>query len=152
MRRDAGHEQFVPPVSGNSNVTFGANDGARALRVDDGPLHGGTGERKLETKAQRLLDQVKRRERYFRRSVMADGTMGVMLSLFLAELKAVPLTQANLALVALLDGEEERRVIDSLIHAGLAVVTGDNPDRRTVGLTPLGSARMRSFISDYPDI
>jgi hypothetical protein len=133
-------------------VTFGANDGARASRVDDGPLHGGTGERKLEAKAQRLLDLVKRRERYFRRSVMADGTLGVLHSLFHAAHTAVPLTQATLALVALLEGEEERRVIDSLIHAGLAVVTGDNPDRRTVGLTPLGSARMRSFISDYPDI
>ena len=83
---------------------------------------------------------------------MADSTMGVMLSLFLAELQAVSLTEATLRLVGLLEGGEGRRVLDTLVHAGLAIVTGDNPERRSVGLTPLGSARMRSFISDYPDI
>ena len=106
----------------------------------------------LEAKALRLQALVRQRDTYFRRSIMADSTMGVMLSLFLAELQAVSLTEATLRLAGLLEGGEGRRVLDTLVHAGLAVLTGDNPERRSVGLTPLGSARMRSFISDYPDI
>ncbi|MBT2187411.1 hypothetical protein KK488_10685 [Sphingobium sp. H33] len=132
-------------------MTFGANDFARAARDDADNARVEAANAKLETKAQRLLDLTKRRDTYFRQSIMADRTMAVMLSLFLAELKAVPLTEATLALINLLEDDEGRGVVESLIHAGLVVVTGANPDRRTVGLTPLGSARMRSFISDYPD-
>jgi hypothetical protein len=128
------------------------NDSARALREDHGDMRAEPVGMRLEAKAQRLHDMVRERDRYFRRSIMADGTMGVMLSLFQAELKAVPLTEATLALINLLEGEEGRRIVESLVHAGLAAVTGENPERRSVGLTPLGSARMRSFISDYPDI
>ena len=133
-------------------MTFGTNDSARVLSDDVNSSLVGAADAKLGAKAQRLLDLTKGREKYFRRSVMSDTVMSVMLSLFLAELKAVPLTQATLALINLLDDDEGRGVVESLTHAGLAAVTGANPDRRTVGLTPLGSARMRSFISDYPDI
>ena len=131
-------------------MTFGTNDSARVLSDDSDRV--GAADAKLGAKGQRLLDLTREREKYFRRSVMSDTVMSVMLSLFLAELKAVPLTQATLALINLLDDDEGRGVVESLTHAGLAAVTGANPDRRTVGLTPLGSARMRSFISDYPDI
>ncbi len=132
-------------------MTFGTNDSARALCDDADHIRVNAMGVKLAVKAQRMLDLTKQREEHFRRSVMADKAMSVMLSLFLAELKAVLLTEATLALINLLDGDEGRGVVESLIHAGLAVVTGENPERRTVGLTPLGSARMRSFISDYPD-
>jgi len=57
-----------------------------------------------------------------------------------------------LSMVTLLDGDGAQQTIETLIHAGLAVVTGENPERRTVGLTPLGSARMRSYIMDHPDL
>ena len=106
----------------------------------------------LAVRAVHLHELVKVRDSHFRRSVMADSAMAMMLSLFLGELKAISLTQGTLSLVNMLDDDEADRVINSLIHAGLAVVTGENPDRRTVGLTPLGSARMRSFVSDYPEI
>jgi len=106
----------------------------------------------LEAKARRLLALARRRDGHFRSGVMADGAMSIMLSLLLADQAAILLTQANLALTNLLDGEEAESIVESLIHAGLIAITGANPDRRTVGLTPLGSARMRSYISDYPDI
>lgn len=106
----------------------------------------------LVVRALRLHELVKVRDHHFRRSVMADSAMAMMLSLFLAELKFVSLTQSTLSLVNMLDEDEAHTIIESLIHAGLAVVTGENPERRSVGLTPLGSARMRSFVSDYPEI
>lgn len=105
----------------------------------------------LAVRAVRLHELVKARDCHFRRSVMADSAMAMMLSLFLGELKNVVLTQGTLALVNMLDDDEAHTVIESLIHAGLAVVTGATPERRSVGLTPLGSARMRSFVRDYPD-
>lgn len=151
MQHDPGDGLRVSPDIGKFNVTFGTNDSARALRDDADHVRVNAMGMRLAAKAQRMLDLTKQREEHFRRSVMADKAMSVMLSLFLAELKAVPLTEATLALINLLDGDEGRDVVESLIHAGLAVVTGANPERRTVGLTPLGSARMRSFISDYPD-
>jgi len=104
-----------------------------------------------ETGARHLPGLTRLRGDHFRRAVMADGAMGVMLSLPADPAKA-PLTRANLALANFPDGPRTGRAVESLIHAGLVALTGANPDRRTVGLTPLGSARMRSYISDYPDI
>lgn len=98
--------------------------------------------------AVRLHELVKQRNHHFRRAVMADGAMALMLSLFLGELKSVSLTQGTLGLVNMLDDDEVAPIVESLIHAGLVVVTGETPEHRTVGLTPLGSARMRSFVSD----
>ena len=106
----------------------------------------------LAVRAVRLHELVKVRDHHFRRSIMADRAMAVMLSLFLGELKSVSLTQGALSLVNMLDDDEASTVIESLIHAGLAAITGEIPERRTVGLTPLGSARMRSFVRDYPEI
>jgi hypothetical protein len=112
----------------------------------------GPGDDRLGAKAQRMLDLLRKRDACFRRAVMADSRMAVMLSLFLAELKSVPITQDRLGLITLLESDEGRMVVDALTHAGLVAVTGIDPERRMVGLTPLGSARMRSFISDYPDV
>jgi hypothetical protein len=92
------------------------------------------------------------RDEHFRRAVMADSVLAIMLSLFLAELRGVSLTSATLALVNMLDGGECDAVVDSLVHAGLAELTGINPERRSVGLSALGSARMRSYIGAFPDI
>ncbi len=133
-------------------MTFGANEGSRTTSVGIASVCVNLADVRLETKAQRLHGLVKRRDSHFRHAIMADGTMGVMLSLFQAELASIPLSESNLALTNILEGGEARRVVESLFHAGLVAITGENPERRTVGLTPLGSARMRSFISDYPDI
>jgi hypothetical protein len=152
MKHDPAATDFrVPSHSGIANVTLGADiarvtrDGVAFMRL----VPADTG---LQAKARRLLDMVKLRDRHFRRAVMADGAMGVMLSLFLAELGGVPVTVHCLTLTNLLDDEEGDSVIQNLIYAGLIVVTEEASERRTVGLTALGSARMRGFISDYPDI
>ena len=104
----------------------------------------------LEAKAARLHELVRLRDRHFRCGVMADAPMAIMLMLFQSELQSISLSQSNLILLNLLDEEEAASIIEKLVHAGLIVVTGDNPARRTVGLSALGSARMRSFISDFP--
>jgi hypothetical protein len=109
-------------------------------------------ETRLISKAMRLAELVRRRDECFRRSVLADSLMGVMLSLFLAQLRQIGVNEATLALVNLIDRDTCAECIEQLILAGLVVVTGEKPGRRTVGLTPLGSARMRSYISDYPDL
>ncbi len=56
-----------------------------------------------------------------------------MLSLFLGELKSVVLTQGTLSLVNMLDEDEASGIIESLISAGLAVVTGESPERGQSG-------------------
>jgi hypothetical protein len=106
----------------------------------------------LEAKARRLLALARLRDSHFRTAVMGDGAMSVMLSLLLAEIAGIPLTPANLALANILDREEARRIIDTLLHAGLVAIAEAAPERRTIGLTPLGLARMRGYISDHPDI
>ena len=133
-------------------MSFGAGRYAREMRLGERPAPARAGEAALEAKAQRLLGLWKARDAHFRRAVMGDGAMGAMLSLFLAEIRSVPLSEAALSLVTMLDAESGRCTIETLIHAGLASVTGDTPERRTVGLTPLGSARMRSYITDHPDL
>ena len=77
--------------------------------------------------------------------------MTIMLAGLRVELLASQLTDSTLSLVNMFDDNEGEAIVENLVHAGLVVVTGDRPERRTVGLTPLGSARMRSYISDHPD-
>jgi hypothetical protein len=133
-------------------MTLGAHERSHAASFDVAMARAIPADARLEIKVRRLHDLVKQRDGYFRRSIMADSAMGVMLSLFLAELAAIPVSESSLALTNILDSGEARCIVESLLHAGLVIVTGDNPQRWTVGLTPLGSARMRSFISDHPDI
>ena len=106
----------------------------------------------LEAKATRMHTLGRLRGKHFFTPVMADSAMDVMLSLFVGELQSSKVSDTALAVGNLLNREETDTIIDKLVQAGLAVVTGLEPDRRTVGLTPLGSARMRSFVSDYPDV
>lgn len=131
-------------------MTFEAGAVFHMMTSEDALGSVATDDLELAVRAVRLHELVKVRDHHFRRSVMADTAMAMTLSLFLGELKSVSLTQGTLALVNMLDDDEAHTVIESLIHAGLAVVTGANLERRTVGLTPLGSARMRSFVRDYP--
>jgi len=106
----------------------------------------------LEAKAVRLHTLGRLRGKHFFTPVMADSAMGVMLSLLVGELQSARVSDTALALANMLSRAEAEALIDRLVHAGLAVITGFEPDRRTVGLTPLGSARMRSFVNDHPDV
>lgn len=106
----------------------------------------------LEAKASRMHMLSRLRGKHFFTPIMADSAMDVMLSLFVGELQSSTVSDTALAVGNLLSREETAAIIDRLVHAELAVITGEEPDRRTVGLTALGSARMRSFVSDYPDV
>ena len=106
----------------------------------------------LEAKAARMHTLGRLRGKHFFAPVMADTAMDVMLSLFVGELQSSPVSDTALAVANLLNREETDLIIDRLVQAGLAAITGIEPDRRTVGLTPLGSARMRSYVGDYPDV
>lgn len=128
---------------------FAGDDDAMAGDYELGPAT--VRESATVAKATRLHDLLKLRERHFRRAVMGDSAMAIMLSLFLGELKAIPLTSATLCLVNLLEASDCEAMLETLIQAGLAVVTEQSSERRTVGLTPLGSARMRSYVNDLPD-
>lgn len=144
-----GRGRTAEPVSVAQAATgAGLMPGQQALRGEAEVLDSHA----LRVRAERLHALVRRRDDCFMRPVMADVSMSVMLSLFLAELRGVPITEATLALVNLLEGEEGRRIVPALVGAGLAAATGDAGDRRLISLTPLGSSRMRSFITDYPDI
>lgn len=106
----------------------------------------------IEAKAARMHGLGRLRDKYFGAPVMGDGAMSMMLSLLVGELQGRPVSNGALAVGGLLSREETDLMIDKLVSAGLAVVTEVESDRRTVGLTPLGSARMRSFVNDYPDV
>jgi AcrR family transcriptional regulator len=107
---------------------------------------------RLEKKASQMHTIGRLRGKHFLTPVMADSAMEVMLSLFVGELQSTKVSDTALSVANLLSREETESVIDRLVQAGLAVITGHEPDRRTVGLTPLGSARMRSYVNDYPDV
>jgi hypothetical protein len=106
----------------------------------------------LESKAARIHMLSRFRGQHFVTPVMADSAMDVMLSLFVGELQNCDMSETALATANLLSRKETNLLIDKLVQAGLAVLTGHEPDGRTVGLSPLGSARMRSFVNDYPDV
>ncbi|MCW2351048.1 putative transcriptional regulator [Sphingobium sp. B7D2B] len=106
----------------------------------------------LRAKAGRMHMLGRLRSKHFYTPVMADRAMDVMLSLFVGELQSSPVSDTALAVGNMLSPAEAAAVIDKLVQAGLAVVAGEEPERRTVGLTPLGSARMRSYVSDHPDV
>lgn len=105
----------------------------------------------LRVRAQRMRERLRLRDLIFRHAVMADGSMAIMLSLFLSELDGLPLTNRTLALVATLEDRDAEPLLQNLANAGLIVMTGENPARRTVGLSPIGSAQMRRFLSDFPE-
>ncbi|WP_148276507.1 hypothetical protein [Sphingobium sp. SYK-6] len=106
----------------------------------------------LEAKATRMHMLGRLRTKHFYAPVMADTAMDVMLSLYVGELQSGAVSDTALALANMLSRNETDAIIDKLVQAELAVTTGQEPEGRTVGLTPLGSARMRSFVNDYPEV
>ena len=117
--------------------------------ITDGSISGATLS-DISAKAARIHALSRLRARYFTSRILADSAMDVMLSLFVGEVQEIELSEATLALANLLSRDEVTLLVNNLVHAGLAVVTGDEPERRTVGLTPIGSARTRSYVNDYP--
>jgi hypothetical protein len=128
--------------SSSSPVRFDLASGARRT-------HDAAG---LEGKAARMHLLSRLRGQHFLATVMADSPMDLMLSLFVGELQGRSVNETALATANLLNRAEANDFIDRLVQAGLAVITGREPEGRTVGLSPLGSARMRSFVNDYPDV
>lgn len=106
----------------------------------------------LERRARRLHALVKRRDACFMRPVLADHAMAVMLSLFIADLRDEPMTGRALALANLLEASQLSPLLEQLVEAGLVIISGEGDERRRIALSSAGSARMRSFISDFPDI
>ncbi len=106
----------------------------------------------LEAKATRMHGLGRLRGKHFLIPVMADSAMDVMLSLLVGALQGIAVSDTALAVGNMLSREDTDLMIDKLVNAGLAAVVNHEGDRRTVGLTPLGSARMRSFVNDYPDV
>ena len=135
---------------------IGRFQGAAGFRTHDALYQGaglGAGpDADLESKAARMHMLSRFRGQHFVTPIMADSAMDVMLSLFVGELQRCDVSETTLATANLLSRRETNALIDKLVQAGLAVLTGHEPDGRTVGLSPLGSARMRSFINDYPDV
>ena len=116
------------------------------------PVSGARSNGGLEAKAVKMHMLGRLRSKHFYAPVMADSAMNVMLCLFVGELQSSKVSDTALAVGNMLSPPEVDCFIDKLVQAGLAVVKGEEPERRTVGLTPLGSARMRSFVSDYPEV
>ena len=113
---------------------------------------GASHEAGIESKAARIHTLNRFRGQHFLTPVMADSSMDVMLSLFVGEMQDCDVSEMALATANMLSRKETSALVDKLVQAGLAVLTGHEPDGRTVGLSPLGSARMRSFVNDYPDV
>ena len=107
---------------------------------------------RMEAQATRLHMQGRKRGKLFLAPVMADSAMDIMLCLAVGEFQGISVSAAALATANLLSRAETDAFIDRLVQAGLAVITGVAPEGRAVGLTPLGSARMRGFLNDYPDV
>lgn len=106
----------------------------------------------LAAKATKLHALGRLRGELFLSTVMMDSAMDLMLSLLVGELQAKPVHDTTLAVANMLGRVETNLMIDKLVDAGLVRVASQNGDRRTVALTPLGSARMRSFVNDYPAV
>lgn len=107
----------------------------------------------LEARALRLHQLSRQRSNHFHMPVMADHAMDIMLSLMIGELQRIDISVDSLLLangLSIVDGDT---LLDRLIQAGL-VSFGSHQveERRRVILTPLGSARMQSYISTYPDV
>lgn len=107
---------------------------------------------RLEAKATRIHALNRRRSTLFLTPVMADNAMDVMLSLFVGESQSTRVGEDTLAMANVLSRDDVARFVDSLVQAGLAVTTGNKPGGRAVGLSPLGSVRMRSFVNAFPDV
>ncbi|HEX7819416.1 MAG TPA: hypothetical protein VF463_02225 [Sphingobium sp.] len=106
----------------------------------------------VETRAVALHNLQRLRMRHFVSPVMADLAMNVMLTLFISECHKMTAGEQSILLANHIAPVEGAVLIDTLVQAGLVVVTGKMPGRRSVGLTPLGSARMRAYVIDSSDL
>ncbi len=105
-------------------------------------------DRTLLDQAMRLHRIGRRRARHFGTPLLLDHDMNMMLSLLIAEIEQIVVSEAAVLLANEAPSAAQAALIDNLILAGLAAATGTMPGRRTVGLTPLGSARMRGFVAE----
>lgn len=106
----------------------------------------------LLAKSNAILRIARMRARHFPTDLLADDAMRLLLSLFVSEQQGIVLTERTLALANQLSREESSEIIQRLFHAGLVAISGNDTERRLVGLTPIGSARTRSFVDDHPDV
>lgn len=106
---------------------------------------------RVAVRAAALHELGRRRARVMVAPVMADPAMNIMLSLFIAQCQCITVTDKGLLLANDVPPGEGGALLDRLVQAGLIQVTGETPGQRSVGLAPLGSARMRTYICDYPD-
>lgn len=118
---------------------------------DDSPIAQSEAGR-LVAKAAAIHRLSRMRSKHFRTSLLADSAMALLLSVFVAEQQAIEVGERALALANDLSLAEGTAILNNLVHAGLVVISGTDTERRSVGLTPIGSARTRSFIDDYPDV
>ncbi|HEX7854926.1 MAG TPA: hypothetical protein VF503_14655 [Sphingobium sp.] len=106
----------------------------------------------LQAKAEVLHGLGRLRMRHLVARVMADDAMNVMLTLTISECQDIAAGEQSIILANNLAPLAGAALVDDLVQAGLATATGKMPGRRSVGLTPLGSARMRAYISGFPDM
>jgi hypothetical protein len=123
------------------NLTGLSNDGQCETSLSDALLL---------ARATQMHDIGRARARYFPQSIMRDGAMNILLSLFVAECEGISVSEPSLLLANMEGPVSGGCLIDQLVQAGLAQTTGKRPGHRSVGLTPLGSARMRSYLADLP--
>jgi hypothetical protein len=109
-------------------------------------------DRALEARAVALHSLNRLRVRHFVSPALADPAMSLMLTLFIGECQAIMLGEQGVLLANQVESAPGATLLDTLVHAGLIVATGETPGRRSVGLTPLGSARMRAFIADSSEL
>jgi hypothetical protein len=119
----------------------------RAAMPDTGGV-----ERVAEVRAVALHNFHRLRMRHFISPVMAGNAMSLMLTLFISECQNMAAGEQSIVLANQIAPLEGTALIDTLVQAGLVVATGKMPGRRTVGLSPLGSARMRAYIMDSLDL
>lgn len=105
-------------------------------------------DRMLADEAIRLHRIGRRRARHFGVPMLLDHGMNMMLSLLIAEIEQIVVSEDAVLLANEAPADADPMLIDTLVHAGLAAATGTKPGRRLVGLTPLGSARMRGFVTE----
>lgn len=106
--------------------------------------------RAMESKAEQLHNIGRLRARHFVSTALHDASMNLMLTLVISECRGIEAGEQSVLLANRLAPKEGAALIDTLVQAGLAVATGKMPGQRSVGLTPLGSARMRAYIADFP--
>lgn len=104
----------------------------------------------LEARAEAIHALCQLRKRHFVSTALHDAGMTVMLTLFIAECRSLDAGEQSILLANHIAPLEGAMLLDTLVQAGLVVATGTMPGRRSVGLTPLGSARMRAYIADFP--